>query len=457
MVDGRRLEALVHNGSYRAHNRHAVKDVTGREYAELSMLPPLFVERALSALRAARPLPAAERLERITAAAALFRDAPLLGLSAADYRDAVCRVGGIPITEVRRAVRTLAERLPLLRANLDGARPAGAADGWRASSARGGGAVWARRGATLAVQAAGNHPGPHGIWPEALALGFRVAVRPSTREPFTAHRLVAALRAAGFGPDHVVYLPTDHAGADELIRGADLGLVYGGDDAVRKHAADPRVLTQGPGRSKILLTADVDWRAHLDLIVDSVAAHGGTGCVNTTAVLVEGDAAELGEALAERLSRLPALSPADPGAVLPVQPIEVASRFAKTVAAHAVGARPWLGADRIAADLGDGSAALRPAVHQLGSATDRRTRVELPFPCVWVAPWTPKDGAAALSGSLVLTALTEREELIDAFVDDASIGNVYLGNCPTHHMAPGLPHDGFLADFLMRTKAFVRR
>src|ERR1700735_4232363 len=69
----------------------------------------------------------------------------------------------------------------------------------------GGGAV---RG--LAVHAAGNGPGVHGLWPQALALGYRVVVRPSRREPLTGHRLVNALRQAGFCNQDAVYLPADH-------------------------------------------------------------------------------------------------------------------------------------------------------------------------------------------------------------------------------------------------------
>ena len=61
------------------------------------------------------------------------------------------------------------------------ARPAGAALDWREERTRGGAAVWARRGEVFAVHAAGNGPGVHGLWPQALALGYRVAVRPSRR------------------------------------------------------------------------------------------------------------------------------------------------------------------------------------------------------------------------------------------------------------------------------------
>jgi hypothetical protein len=33
---------------------------------------------------------------------------------------------------------------------------------------------------------------------------------------------------------------------------------------------------------------------------------------------------------------------------------------------------------------------------------------------------------------------------------------VYLGDHPTYWIEPGIPHDGYLADFLMRTKAVIR-
>ena len=105
-------------------------------------------------------------------------------------------------------------------------------------------------GDVFAVLASGNAPGVHALWPQALALGYRVAVRPSRREPFTGHRLVYALRQSGFRDQDAVFLPTDYAGADELIAAADLAMVYGGQDVVDKYADDPTVFVNGPGPSQ---------------------------------------------------------------------------------------------------------------------------------------------------------------------------------------------------------------
>src|SRR5258708_20364807 len=178
------------------------------------------------------------------------------------------------------------------------ARPVGDVDNWRDPLTRTGFGVWTRRGDVFAVHAPGNHPGVHAIWLEALALGYRVAVRPSRRDPFTPHRLISALRAAGLADDQAVLLPTGYDVADAILRGADLAIAYGGEDVMRKYATTSKMLPQGPGRSKILLTADVDWRDHLDVIVASISHEGGRGCVNATAVFVEGGTPAVARAVA---------------------------------------------------------------------------------------------------------------------------------------------------------------
>jgi acyl-CoA reductase-like NAD-dependent aldehyde dehydrogenase len=308
----------------------------------------------------------------------------------------------------------------------------------------------------FAVLASGNGPGVHGLWPQALALGYRVAVRPSRREPLTAHRLVHALRQAGFRPHDAVYLPTDHRGADEMIRSADLAMVYGSQGVVDKYANDPAVFVNGPGRAKILITAEHDWRDYLDVITDSIANLGGVACVNATAVLYEGDPAPLADAIAERLSTIAVLPSEDERAILPTQKIDEATALASYLATVAVGTSPLLGADQVVAPLSDSSAALRPAVHLMAKPDVAKLNVELPFPCVWVSPWSRADGLEPLRHSLVISAITSDADLVDDLLAEPTIANVYCGHHPTHHAAPEIPHDGFLADFLMRNKGFIR-
>jgi acyl-CoA reductase-like NAD-dependent aldehyde dehydrogenase len=450
------LAALGPKGPYRARNRQAIADVTGNPVAELSLVPKLFVTRAMAALHKAKTKPVDERIAAIARAGEAFATGTVAGLSAQRYEHLVSRVAGMPISVVRAATAATARAAAEAHRSVQQARPAGAVDDWRDPLTRTGRAVWVRRGEVFAVHAAGNHPGVHAAWLEALALGYRVAVRPSRREPFTPFRLITALRDAGFADDQVVLLPTEHDTADEILRGADLGMAYGGEDVMAKYAGDATVLPQGPGRSKILLSAGADWESHVDTIVDSISDEGGAACVNTTAVLVDGDPAPVAKAIAERLAAIPGLPPEHENAVLPVQPTETARAFEKHLLDRASGTTAWLGGDGVVEELGDGSAVLRPAVHQVDSPDAAQLGVELAFPCVWVAPWNRAAGVGPLKASLVLTAITEDEELIDELLAEPGISNLYLGDHPTHWLEPGVPHDGYLAEFLMRTKAVIR-
>lgn len=450
------IDGLGPRGAYRARSRLSVSDVAGRPLAELSLVPTLFVTRAMSALRKAGALPLEERLTALARAGELFATGMVDGMSAADYQYTVSRMSGTPLRIVREAAQAIARSAAAVYPSAQQARPVGAANDWRDPGTRQGAGVWIRRGDVFAVHAPGNHPGVHSQWLEPLALGYRVAVRPSRREPLTPYRLISALRVAGFGDDQIALLPTDHAGADEVLRQADLGMVYGTQEIIDKYATDSRVMPNGPGRSKILITADSDWRDHIDMIVDSVSSGGGTACVNATAVFVEGDPAPVAEAIAGRLSAIPTLPPEDDRSLLTAYALPAAEKIESYLLAKAAGAKAYLGGDGVVDELGDGSAVLRPAVHLLDDPFAEQAHIELGFPCVWVAPWTREAGTAVFRDTLVLTAVTRDEGLLDDLLADPTIKNLYIGDHPTCWMAPGIPHDGYLGEFLMRTKAVIR-
>ncbi|MFC8670420.1 aldehyde dehydrogenase family protein [Streptomyces sp. NPDC057199] len=450
------LDVLGPTGPYRSRKQKTIHDVTGTPVASLSLAPRVYVTRALHAMRQTETLPTDERVTAIARAGTAFATATVAGLSAEEYQRTVSAVSGMPIATVRSATAAIAHAADRADHSAQQARPLGAVTDWHDPLTRTGRAVWIRRGEVFAVHAAGNHPAVHQAWLDALALGYRVAVRPSRREPFTPYRLVTALRDAGFRDDQVVLLPTDHDAADEIVRQADRSLVYGGDDVMRKYADHPTVLPQGPGRSKILLTADTDWTLALDTIIDSISSGGGVGCVNATAVLVEGDPAPVAEAIAARLAQLPSLPPHDERAILPVFSTEAARLLETHLQARAEGTTSVLGGNGNVDELGDGSAVLRPSVHQVDSPFSDQIGVELGFPCVWIAPWSRDAGIAPLRGTLVLTAITTDEQMLDDLVAEPTISNVHIGHHPTSWMEPGLPHDGYLGEFLMRSKTVLR-
>jgi acyl-CoA reductase-like NAD-dependent aldehyde dehydrogenase len=450
------IDALGPTGAYQTRNREIVATTAGDAVAELSLVPPLYVSRTINAQRSTRPLPAEQHEAALAKAADAFATGVIAGLDFDTYTELASRISGVPIAVTRSSARGVADAVASAFGVAQLARPEGAVSDWRDERTRDGAAVWTRRGDVFGVLASGNGPGVHGLWPQALALGYRVAVRPSRREPLTAHRLVHTLREAGFRPEDAVYLPTDHRGADEIIRSADLAMVYGSQGVVDMYANDPTVLVNGPGRAKILITADQDWRHYLDVITDSIANLGGIACVNATAVLYEGDPTPLAHAIGERLSTIPALPTEDERAILPTQNINQAKALASHLAAVAAGTTPVLGADQVVAALSDDCAALRPAVHLMAKPDPAKLNVELPFPCVWVSPWSRSDGLDPLRHSLVVNAITNDDDLVDDLLAEPTIANVYRGHHPTYYGAPKIPHDGFLADFLMRNKGVIR-
>ncbi|GAA2397253.1 aldehyde dehydrogenase family protein [Mycolicibacterium llatzerense] len=450
------LDALTVQGTYRSRRTEVITDTAGVPIAEMTFVPTLLIGRDIDAQRHVIPLPVSERMRIINEAADLVANTTIAGLTFDEYATLAARVSGLPVSITTPGAAAVADQCRAAMASIRAAQPSAAALDWQEDRTRRGGAVWARKGRVYGVHASGNAVGLFGFWIEALLLGYRVAIRPSRREPFTAHRMVLALRAAGLRPADVIYLPTDYAGADEILRSTDLSMVYGGQDVVDKYSDDPTIFVNGPGRSKTIITADMDWHDYLDTIVDSVSHHGGMACVNTTAVLYEGDPRELADAVAQRLSTIKPLPPHDPDAKLPTQPIDRARAIADVLALRAVGTIPLLGADQVVADLDGANAALRPAVHLLPKPDLATLNTELPFPCEWIAPWSRSDGISPLRNSLVVNAITKDPDLIDALIDEPTITNVYSGHRPTHYTAPHIPHDGYPADFLMRNKGFIR-
>ncbi|MGA6169183.1 aldehyde dehydrogenase family protein [Streptomyces sp. NPDC012600] len=450
------LHALGAAGPYRSRNQEVVCDVRGEPVAELSLVPWLFAQRNIRALRRATPPDPERRRKLLTRAGWLFASGSVDGVSPDSYHRTVAEVSGIPVATVRQLAQQVGEYAATAYESVSQARPVGAADSWRDQRARRGSGVWTRRGDVLMVHAPANSPVVHTAWLDALALGYRVAVRPSQREPFTAHRLVSALRQVGYDNDQVVLLPTDHPTADRLVAEADVALAFGSDEVARKYGSSTLVMPFGPGRSKILLTSGVDAGRHLDTITESVAGHAGTGCVNATAVFVEGDPEPVAEAIADRLGRLPSLPPGDERARLPVRLTATARALDRYLRAEAGDARALLSADTIVDELGDGSAVLRPAVFLLDRPDAPQARIEMGFPCVWVLPWRREgDWMAPLRDTLSLTALTNDAELIESLVAEPTINKIHVGDHPTTWTRPGLPHEGYLGGFLMQTKAVI--
>ncbi|MFD9488296.1 aldehyde dehydrogenase family protein [Streptomyces sp. NPDC059991] len=431
--------------------RAELAGVDGTLLALVHLAPPLLARLTVADARAG-----AERTpepERIAAAGELFETGTLNGLSPQAYCELQSRVAGVPVAVARHSLRDVAETFAGVGARFLAERPAGASAAPVPGEIS---TVWTRRGDVLAVIAPSNNPGTHTQWLTALACGYRLVVRPGTRDPFTPARMIAALLDAGVAPHYLSLLPGSHATGDALVEAADLSLVFGGDAAARRYGEDRRVILRGPGRSKLLHTGEITEQT-VDVICRSVGYDAGMRCTNATAVFTDADPAALAAAVAERLARLTPAPPQSPDAQVPVLPLAEARALREHLEGRLEGAvdvAAPLYPEGPVADLGDGSGALRPAVLLCDRPDHPGARIELSFPCVWILPWRREQGFGPLRDTLALTILGGDEPLAREALRERSIRKVLLGPIPTYQAGRTSPHDGYLSHELMEARAF---
>lgn len=430
-----------------------LRGVDGTPLATVNLAPPLLANLTIADMRRHGSIGEALADNVLRHAGKLFATAELNGLTPEKYCELQARSTGVPVTVARRTLHDIEDICAHMGNRVSAERPCGVISGVAPGSID---AVWVRRGDVLSVIAPSNNPGVHVQWIQGVALGYRVVVRPGMQDPFTPARLVAALLCAGVDARCLSLLPGGHATADALITSADLSLVFGGDDVTKRYAGNRSVILRGPGRSKLLHTGEFTDRA-LDTICTSVGYDAGRRCTNASAVFTDTDPGEIGAAVAARLAELTPAAPLSPEAQLPVMPIDRATTLRahlETERAGAVDVAATHYPDGVLADLGDGSAALRPAVLVCDRSDHPGAGIELPFPCVWILPWNRRQGLAPLRNTLALTILSDDRTLAEEALREPSIRKVLLGPLPTFSAGPTSPHDGFLGQDLMEARAY---
>ncbi|CAQ83424.1 MULTISPECIES: aldehyde dehydrogenase family protein [Photorhabdus] len=352
-------------------------------------------------------------------AAIIYSSENVAGLSPSEYVQLVHRVIGLPAGIIERSLTEISEVLMMMPEIIKASMPHGAI--WDVDDERvaEGCALFSRRADVLAVITGGNGPGAHALWPQALAFGYRILIKPSVREPFTAQRLVASLEQAGLG-NYVALIPTDHQGADEMVSVADLSIIYGGQDVINKYYSNPRVLIQGPGHSKIVVGSDANIDEAVSLVARSVTAFGGAACVSASAVLVEGEPADFGKRLSEAFNQM------DAEEIFPLGSLNTTVLLQKSLYSEKRNDEDF----RLFGDQTSLGYVLRPHVTVVDNPIDPLIQRELPFPCVTVAPYKNPDSLQMLSKSLVVTVFSKKREILDSIFSDTTISNIYVGNIP---------------------------
>ena len=315
------------------------------------------------------------------------------------------------------------------------------------------------RGQSLGVILPNNSPGVHSLWIPAFAMKTPLVLKPGSAEPWTPYRIVQALIRAGAPPDAFGYYPADHAGAGEILRQCGRGMLFGDIGSTQSWRDDPRVELHGPGYSKIVIGEDVidEWPKYLDVMVTSILDNGGRSCVNASGIWAPAHAAEIAEALAERLARVIPRDAADPEAqIAPFTDASVAQRINSIIDSEFAGAR-----DVTAGHRKDGRLAtfqdcsyLLPTVILCDSPDHPLANREFLFPFASVVQADPRRLPEALGPTLVATVLTADRKLADRFLRSPLVGRLNLGAIPTNQIRWDQPHEGNLFDHLYARRAF---
>jgi hypothetical protein len=142
-----------------------------------------------------------------------------------------------------------------------------------------------------------------------------------------------------------------------------------------------------------------------------------------------------------------------------VRPLEEAQGLRQALAAAAQGAPDLLeehhGGDPTPVVGRRNAAALRPAVVCVDDSGHPGLRTELPFPCVFVAPWRATEGVGPLADSLVVTLIGTDPALVREALRTPSIRTVVHGPVRNWWHDPHLPHEGYLGQFLYEARGYV--
>jgi acyl-CoA reductase-like NAD-dependent aldehyde dehydrogenase len=320
-----------------------------------------------------------------------------------------------------------------------------------------------------------NSPGVHTLWLPIIPLQIGLVLKPGPQEPWTPYRMAEAFFQAGIPHEAISIYPGEGDVGAAVLDACGRSLIFGGQPTVDRYRANPKVQAHGPGFSKILIADDqVDrWQQHLDLMVESVFANSGRGCINCSGIWASRHTRDIAAAIAERLAAVRPLPPDHPEASLAAFTVPgTAEAISNAIDADleqpgvtdvtAKLRKETIGTQSPTATSRETSRVVRhgraeyllPTVVHSASPDAAITKKEYMFPFVTVVECPEAQMLQAIGPTLVCTALTCKPEFRRQLLDATHIDRLNLGPVPTIRLNWLQPHEGNIVDFLYRARAF---
>jgi acyl-CoA reductase-like NAD-dependent aldehyde dehydrogenase len=305
-----------------------------------------------------------------------------------------------------------------------------------------------------------NSPGVHSLWVPTLAFKIPLLLKPGREEPWTPFRVLQAFIKAGVPASVLGFLPTDHAGAADILRLCGRSMAFGDDRTMAPYKNDHRVEIHGTGYSKFIFGEDQadQWEKHLDVLVEGIAANGGRACVNASAVWTPKNADAIADGLAKRLAAVKARPWDDPACEV--------SAFANPTVAEAINAMideglKEPGAVDVTAKYRTGPrlvkegrcAWLLPTIVRCDSPDHPLANKEFLFPYASVIEWPQQDVLKRIGYTLAATVLSDDPAFIADALACPTIERLNIGPLPTNRLTWDQPHEGNLFTHLYKQRA----
>lgn len=470
------LPALRLGRPYRSLDQSAVKDhKTGEVRAEVSTVNAGIIRKDLKKLAASRAalkqFTCAQLIELSAKAGDLFLNGTLpLGdgghtQTAQQYIETLSSTSGLPWNLVRRnmdkihfALTNLKFVLNGLSRGLDlGILDAGTGEQFGTKLS------YFPTCQALGLVMPSNSPAVNSLWLPAIALKTPVVIKPGKEEPWTPFRLIQAFIAAGVPAEAFGFYPTDHEGAGEILKTTGRSLIFGDKNTMAQYANNPAIQLHGPGWSKFLIGEDCieNWRDYIDVIAGAISDNGGRSCINASAVVVPRYAAEIADALAQKLGPIQPARVDDPNARL--------SGFANAKMAEFIDSQideglQTPGATDVTAKYRngprkvffEGGIFLRPTIVQCDSFAHPLANKEFLCPYASVVTCPQSEMLDKIGYTLAASVITKDAKFIEAVTDFAEIDRLNIGPVSTMKISWDQPHEGNMFEFLWKRRSIER-
>ncbi len=329
-----------------------------------------------------------------------------------------------------------------------------------------------------------NSPAVNSLWLPAIALKIPVIIKPGKEEPWTPYRLIQAFIAAGCPAEAFGFYPTDHEGASEILKSCGRALIFGDKNTTAQYANNPAVQVHGPGWSKILIGDDEieNWRDYLDVMISSIADNGGRSCINASAIVVPKYAAEIADALAQKLGPISPTKADDENAKLSgfanlkmaefidaqieeglktPGAIDVTEKYRNSLTRPSVTLSPSEGerdgerGDSRKVEF-DGGTYLRPTIILCDSFAHPLANKEFLCPYASVVQVPQNEMLKQIGYSLAVTAITKDKNFIEQLTEFPHIERLNIGPISTMKISWDQPHEGNMFEFLYKRRSIER-